>query len=284
MSSTIRNFINSGLPQQPKIPFNRTNLPDPSEIVQDIDPPQPRPQPIKFKVNGRGITSEELELIWFDKSMDQLKDRSIIFYGPSGSGKTVLIHDIMYEARNIFPKVLIFAPTNREKRDYEGIVPTELIYEEFDLEDIRTVYNSQMAGARVYNTANKIDVLEKLFNRVATPIQKQHIVKLENQKQRAEQEVRKIIKKMDVRKQRLDELENRHTENLSKFYKSVISQRQELLQQMHLSTDEVLAVKYLNYNPRILIIFDDAMTEILTLIKKLYCKALPLFPVYSTNG
>jgi hypothetical protein len=163
---------------------------------------------------------------------------------------------------------MVFAPTNREKRDYEGIVPKELIYEEFDLSDIKNIYENQRAAAHAYNTANNLTTLKKLFERVATPLQKQHIIKLEAQKQRAEQEVKKVIKKPDVRKTRLTELDGRHNTNIKNFYRSIITQRKDLLHQMHLSTDEILAVKYLNYNPRILIIFDDAMTEIMTLIKK----------------
>ncbi len=281
MSSTIRDFINKPIQSGGSRPmqsntnnqsvitkFTRTNLPDPAEIVKDIEPQAPRPQSIRVDVSGRGITDETMEIPWFDKSIDQLKDRSVIFYGPSGSGKTVLIYDIMYEARHIFPRVMVFAPTNREKRDYEGIVPKELIYEEFDLGDIKNIYENQRAAAHAYNTANNVDTLKKLFNRIATPIQKQHIGKLETQRQRAEQEVKRVIKKLDVRKSRLTELESRHNENLKNFYKSIITQRKDLLKQMHLSTDEILAVKYLNYNPRVLIIFDDAMTEIMTLIKK----------------
>lgn len=272
MSSTIRDFINkpiqsSALPTRaPK--FTKTILPDPAEVIQNIDPPASIPKLIKAEVGGRGITDETLEITWFDKSIDQLKDRSVIFYGPSGSGKTVLIYDIMYEARHEFPRVMVFAPTNREKRDYEGIVPKELIYEEFDLSDIKNIYENQRAAAHAYNTANNVSTLKKLFDRISTPIQKQHVVKLETQRLRAEQEVKRVIKKVDVRKNRLDELESRHNENLKNFYKSIIAQRKDLLQQIHLSTDEILAVKYLNYNPRVLIIFDDAMTEIMTLIKK----------------
>ena len=270
MSSAIRDFINGGVTRSalPAKPFARTPLLDPSEIVRDIEPPAPAPRPIKVSVSGRGVESEDMEVTWFDKTIDQLKDRSVIFYGPSGSGKTVLIYDIMYQARNVFPRVMVFAPTNREKRDYEGIVPKELIYEEFDLQDIKNIYEHQRAAAHAYNTANKIEVLRKLFDRVATPIQKQHIDKLDHMRQRADQEIKRTYKKPDVRKQRMEELETKHNDNVSKFYKSVISQRQDLLHQMHLSPDEILAVKYLHYNPRILIIFDDAMNEIMTLIKE----------------
>lgn len=174
----------------------------------------------------------------------------------------------MHGARNTFPRVLVFAPTNQEKRDYEGIVPKELIYEKFDLDDIRNIYENQRAAAHAYNTANNIENLVKLFERVATPIQKQHIVKLETQRQRAEQELKHIFKKPDIRKSRLDELGVKHNKNLTQFYKSIIEQRRELLMQMHLSKDELLTVKYLNFNPSLLIVFDDAMTEIMTLIKK----------------
>lgn len=276
-SNTIRNFVkngfggNSGFSGIPNPTMQLSKIPDPNEITRNADPlPTPVPEPLQAEIpSGRGISAENFTVSWFDKTIDKLKDRSVIFYGPSGSGKTVLIYDIMYEARNTFPRVLVFAPTNREKRDYENVIPKELIYEEFGLDDIKELYNTQRAAAHTYNTANDIHVLKKLFLRIATPPQKAHEETIMRHKQRAVEQIKKMFQDEGIRKHKLDELEDLHKRQLIDFYKTrVIQPNIVLLRQQQLTHDEQLCVKFLNYNPRILVIFDDAMTEILTLIKK----------------
>lgn len=261
MSSVIRNFVNSS---------QRTVMPDPNEVIRTAPVVLPDPPTLEVEVKDRNKIIEKMSIPWFNKNVETLKDRSAIFYGPSGTGKTVLIYDFMYKARHIFPRVMVFAPTNREKRDYEGIIPKELVYEEFGLDDIKTIYETQKAAAHTYNTANDIKVLQQIFNRISTEPQK-HYVKnvLLRQKLLAEQEIKRNYTEIGSRKDRLEKLETMFKDKLRAFYKErVIAPNIAILRQMPLSNDERLAVKYLNYNPRILIVFDDAMTELMTLIKK----------------
>lgn len=245
-------------------------LPDPKELVRNVKIPEAEVErrPFKIPISGKGITTEELEISWFAKEVNIIKDRSVIFYGPSGSGKTALIYDMMFKARYVFPKVFIFAPTNREKRDYENIVPKEMIYEEFGLDDIKNIYEHQRASAHAYNTANNLETLGKLFEKIASPPQRTHVATLCRQKRMAEIEIEKIYTNPNDRKSKHEELDAMHKNRLIVFYKqNVIKPNVQLLHQMNLSTDESMAVKYLNFNPRVLIVFDDAMTEIMTLVK-----------------
>lgn len=269
-SDTVRKFL--ARDTDPPIPRrSKRPPPDPNELVRNMASHEEAiPKPIKVAVSGKGVTSEELTIPWFSKKWELIKDRSVIFYGPSGSGKTVLIHDIMYNCKYQYPRVIVFAPTNREKGgDYEGIIPKELVYEEFGLEDIRKIYEHQKAAAHAYNTANNLTVLEKIFERIAATPQRQYVGTLQRQKRLAEVEIAKVYQDPAVRKVKRNELEEMHKTKLRSFYKkNIIKPNLELLTSMHLPADEMMAVKYVNFNPRVLIVFDDAMTEILTLIKK----------------
>jgi hypothetical protein len=285
-SSIVKKFLNGGFdtdqPKRPAQPGQHgqqirqaiprpLKLPDPKELVKHVavPPPEVVRKSFKIQIGGKNITPEEIEVPWFTKNINMIKNRSIIFYGPSGSGKTALIYDFMYRARYSFPKVMIFAPTNREKKDYEGIVPKQLIYEEFEISDIKNIYDHQRAAAAAFNTANQLEVLEKLYERVATQAHRQYIATICRQKQHAEHEVTRVFTDPAERKAKLEELETMHKNQLVAFYKNkVIKPNVVLLRQMQLSSDEVMAVKYLYFNPCVLIVFDDAMTEIQALIKK----------------
>lgn len=265
-SSKIRDFIakNNGISAHPI--FNDI------EVGRKHQPPAPPPvvqknnvqrRPITTIVSKRNMPTETIEIKPFDKDISKIKDRSIIFYGPSGSGKTIIIYDFMNSTRHIFPKVIVFSPTNREKKDYEGFVPKELIYEEWDLDDIRNIYEYQRAAAHIYNTANDINILHKLFERVATPPQNTYLEQLHRKKLIALDAIKREFKDFNDQKQRMSDVENIHKEILIKFYKEhVIKPNEKILENMNLSTEEHTTIKYLNYNPRVLIIFDDAMTEI----------------------
>lgn len=173
----------------------------------------------------------------------------------------------MFNTKHIYPKVIVFAPTNSEKHDYDGIVPKELIYEEFNLENIRNIYSYQKAGAYAYNIANKVEILQSLFDKIASPQQKNYLHSLTRQKEIAEKTIIQRVKNIGDRKTKLAELEKVHSNKLRSFYKQRIVPNTEFLKNQNLTKEEQLALKFINYNPRILVIFDDAMTEILQLLK-----------------
>lgn len=256
MSSKIRNFINS--------PSANINTAD----DQNMDKYKIKSKKLSVDISGRGVESETLKLPEFHKDMKKMQDRSVIFYGPSGSGKTMIIYDLMYRARKMFPRVIVFAPTNREKRDYEGIIPKELIYEEFGIDDIKNIYEHQRAASRAYNTANDIKILHKLFLRIATPPQRTHLKQLDDKKEKALKDVKANFREFGEQKAKASEVEQLYKSMLVEFYKRrVIQPSKSTLEQMNLTYDERMALSYLNFNPRILVVFDDAMTEIKQIIK-----------------
>lgn len=223
---------------------------------------------LRVDITNKKSDINNIEVPKFTLSPEKLVDKSAIFYGPSGSGKTALIYDIMYNCRHIFPKVLVFAPTNQEKHDYDNLVPKELIYEEFGVKDIKNIYDHQKAAADVYNTANKEKTLCDLFERVATKEHKTHRDKIFRQKQSMEIAIDTKFNLQSERKLKREELEIAHSKNIISFYKKVIKANKQMFDGFKLSQDEQTALKYINFNPRVLIIFDDAMTEIMALIRE----------------
>lgn len=224
---------------------------------------------LKAHFKARGFPEEDILIPLYDKSPYNFLNKSGIFYGLSGTGKTVLINDFMYRMKGLFPKVVVFAPTNQEKHDYDGIVPTPLIYEDFTLDHIKELYSHQRAAANVYNNANNLKVLNGLFNKVATRKSHLHLDRLLNMKDRAMADIDKNYKDPGQRKTKREEIKDLIREKLIAFYKSIIKpHKSKFVGNKSLTEKESLAIKYLDYNPHILVIFDDAMKEIIALIKE----------------
>jgi hypothetical protein len=169
----------------------------------------------------------------------------------------------------MFPKVVVFAPTNQEKHDFDGIVPVPLIYEEFTLKNIKDLYEQQRAAASVYNNANNLKVLHGLFKKVATKKSTTYLQSLLDMKKRALTDIEKNYKDVAERKAKKEEVTDLTKGRLIEFYKSMIKPHKEkFVGNKNLTEKEALAIKYLDFNPHILVIFDDAMKEIQALIRE----------------
>lgn len=169
----------------------------------------------------------------FPKSPEVFSKRTTIFYGASGTGKSTLIKDSMFQVRKEFPKVIIFCPTASINNDYKNIVPDALVYEEFNIEDIARIMEVQMAAVDRYNIANDIELMEAVYAKIKTTPDS-------------------LPKDAVARKAAL---------------KRGIMANREQLKKKKLTKDETIVVQYINFNPKVLVIFDDCGTEIKELRK-----------------
>lgn len=209
----------------------------------------------------RTTSSEHLEINEFSKKPEDFLYKSIIFYGPSGSGKTQLIRHFMYEMRHLFPRVFVFCPTNLETHDYSNIVPDPMIFESFTIENIRSIFECQKAIANVYHMANDLSIIRRLFEKVADITHRQHIANLQKHKKTGLQNTSSINQK--------NQIKETFTRKALEFMKNtVIKPNEKKLRNMSLENDELIALNNLNTNPNLLIIFDDAITELSEIIKQ----------------
>jgi hypothetical protein len=216
----------------------------------------------------RGQSEEEIIIPPLKKTNMIFLNKSVIFYGPSGSGKTKAIYNYMYIMYDIFPTVFVFAPTENQKGDFGQHVPIPLIFEEFGVKEVRNIYLRQKAATSIYNNANNLKVLHNLFIRVANGKAVQFQKKLILLKEKAKHQTAGLYSDSSVRKAKIEEIEDLFKYKLIRFYKKIIGPHIRKLQTQELSKEEKFAIKYLNFNPRTLIVFDDATTELLELIKE----------------
>lgn len=217
----------------------------------------------------RGQDQEEIIMAPLRKSPMLFLNKSVIFYGPSQSGKTTAIYNYMYLMRSLFPAVFVFAPTNEEKHDFDKVVPTPLIYDDFGIKEIRNIYMRQRAATNIYNTANDPATLYRLFMRVSTANSREFYKQLEMMRVKALRKASQIYKDGAVRRAKTDEIEELFKNKTVRFYKHVIRPHvSSLLQSGNLTNEEKYALRYIDFNPRLLIIFDDSTVEILNIIKE----------------
>ena len=214
---------------------------------------------LKTTING-----EELIINKYEPKPIDLINKSIIFYGPSNSGKTQIIRDFMFLTKKYFPIAFAFAPTNAEKHDYDSIIPQPLVYEKFDLNDINNIYKRQKIITEIYNNANNIKILKSIYKKIGlNNIYDDMFKRIEKVRKNS---LEMIEKEEGDKKTKIDNLEYVIKTKLNDLYKNIIKKHK--IDSSELTEQEQYAVKYININPNVLIVFDDAMTEILSLIKE----------------
>lgn len=225
---------------------------------------------LKVQFKARGFPEEEILVPKFKKEISSVVNVSIILYGPSGSGKTVIVRDMMHLTKSCFPMVFAFVPTNSEKHDYDKMIPKPMVYEDFGLKEIKDIYIRQKSTTEIYNNANNLKTLNSLFLRIANAKAKEYLKKLLYFKERAIKEAEDKCTTIAEKKSKKDDIEDVFKEKLIRFYKQVINPNVKKLQAMNneLTQEEKFALRYRNLNPRVLILFDDALVEVMKLLRE----------------
>lgn len=224
-------------------------------------------QPKDASITVQIENGPEVVVKHFQIKPDSFLNKSIIIYGPTGSGKTTVMRDIMYHAKELFPIVFAFAPTNMEKHDFDKIIPAPLVHEKLSGDILRRIYSRQQAAARTFNEVNKLENLRNLFNKVATREAINYLKQLDALRQSMVHQVEMkdisdILKRKDIEK--IDQI---YRNKCAALYKSVIHKNRSKLLASNLTNEERKVLRYLWLNPRALVVFDDATSELMEILR-----------------
>lgn len=218
---------------------------------------------------GKGKQVQTFEIPMFDmNTATRFLDGNFILYGVSRTGKTVCMLDIMFRLKDYFPKVFVFAPTNAQNHDYDGIIPPAALFDKVTLDNIADIYKFQEAAMNIYGLANSLGVLNSIFSRVADEPANLYLSKIMYAREESMLAIDRDIQDGAARKSERERIKKLFKNKLRVFFKGVIRHAQYKLDKSKLNEQELFAVKYLNFNPRVLVIFDDAMTEVAEIIKQ----------------
>ncbi len=209
-------------------------------------------------------------------------DRTTVLYGPSNTGKTVIVKNIMRLLDGHVEQILVVAPTEPSNRSYEGYVHDPLIHYRMHLPDpkdkrdtdqkaalrfLERIYQRQDMMAAIYKRANRPEVLAGLYARLSPKERAEgdrYIASFERKRRRVVEAVRRQhardpgrclaqVKTVDEKFQRV----------LVLVYKKYLAPALGgLWERRDLTEDEQYTLHYLNFNPRLLLIFDDCAAEL----------------------
>ena len=210
-------------------------------------------------------------------------DKTIAIYGPSKTGKTVIIKHIMKMVDTFIEQVLIIAPSEPSNRSYEGFVESPFIHYRLYLADpknpkkddgakgalrfLEAVWKRQEMMAAIYTRANNITVLLDLFNKLPKDSRRdamKHIDSINNKKNHMVEKIKKqYMNDQGRRDEKIKEINEKFKKMLTILYKKYITPHyDELYRQKHLTEDEKYSLYYINFNPRLLLIFDDCSAQL----------------------
>jgi len=189
-------------------------------------------------------------------------DKTTIIYGASGTGKSAIVVDILSHLKPHIDQIVVICPTDPTNKTYSnGIVQTPLIHYNLTEKLLKSIWERQEMLAAVYARSNNISILEGLFNKLNLTYIKKSIDKSHSVKSSCIEEINAQISDPIVRTKKIQEVEEKFKEFNLLIYKNYISKHVDTLNKMNLSTDEKFTLKYLNFNPRMVLIFDDCSAD-----------------------
>lgn len=190
--------------------------------------------------------------------------RTTVMYGESNSGKSTIIYHMLKLLRPFVPTFIVVSPTAASNGDYDERIPSVLIFKEPTKEIFKSIYQRQEAAAAFYRKANKVDILESLYVKIRDKKMDNIIVAIKRKrifaKQRVSEQYAHDLSKKDAEITSIDET---HDETLRNVYRMTIRKHKEFLKQKYkLSSEQLYCLKYLDFNPNMVLIVDDCAAQI----------------------
>jgi energy-coupling factor transporter ATP-binding protein EcfA2 len=247
------------------------------------------------------LVSEKGEVIQtMHLTAQMIINRSISIYGATGSGKTAIVKHILDLLIDEVDQALIVSPTESANMSFKNYIPQPLIHYNMSMPDpkfpnnaskrlvgnkgalafIKTVWDRQDMLTQTYNTANKPETLQRLFNKVATAKKAAGLKDLKRAKKTRDEFIQRLEERKTAegfdREEALQKVEERYTEMKGKLYKKYVGEDINRMWKMYptLTTEEKWALHYFELNPKMVIIFDDCADELKSLGDKPEFKAL----------
>ena len=199
----------------------------------------------------------------WNPTADCLLDRMIHIYGESGTGKSFIIRHLMNILQRHIPQIKVFSPTNKQNHTYDqnDEVPRLFIHDAIGENALNDMWERQSAMKVTYDRANNIDTLQSLLARSgdAGAIRAVQGLKM----QFAAQSAKLSESGGAAAAPKISDLRKAVEKSICQTCKSVISSRYSQLRSIpDLTENEKYAIKYRNFVPRLLLIFDDCTEQL----------------------
>lgn len=190
-----------------------------------------------------------------EMKVEDFIDRTTILYGISDSGKSTIIKHILFLLRGMIPLILAFSQSEIVNHTYSHkMMPRSFVHDNVSADVIMAMQARQVKARQVYEQVNNIQILQSLINRIMTQDIKDTLNQIEQIYEETARANNGVI---------TDEMENTFANKKISIMRSIIKPKLQFLQRItDLSESEKFTIKMFDFNPRIIIIFDDCSTDI----------------------
>ena len=220
--------------------------------------------PIRAMEDEKAIFTKEGDKIKFaDKSPSGLIDRPILVFGGPNTGKTTIVEELLILTKNYIPNHIVIAPMTSQT-PYLKKFHQKCIKEDMTKELFCKIWKRQVQITKIYNIANKLEILHGLFTRINNK-QAQMLVNRTYQTAAGLKHAIESDPQLDYgnKKAQIGSIDERCDKEILKIYKSTVRRFRLQLDTTSLSQHEQIAHEFLDINPKLMIVVDDC-TEKLT--------------------
>jgi hypothetical protein len=201
-----------------------------------------------------------------DMNYKMVVDKTTVIYGETGTGKSTIIVDILHSLSEHVDQIVVFSPTDNMNKTYgNGLVPLPCIHYTITADKLQAVYDRQEALVATWSRANNIKTIDALFGRIPNANEIGQIVREIKNKF---DNIKNQISDIDEQRTRLSDLSDECNRIITNIKKKCITDHRSSISMMDLSSDEKFSLKYINLNPKLVLIFDDCTPELKAMSKK----------------
>ena len=206
-----------------------------------------------IEINGNSIPS-------VPRDPDFFINKTMVFYGTTNSGKSFLIDDIMYICSKKIPEFWVFCGSNTKMEDYKDKIPDVCLNTVIEKDFLKKFKERQDMKSKLFNYINKTSTLEEVLsycpNQTTFVRQKSMLF---NKLDEAGRKYPHKMKTKDIEKKKVQ------------FMKKIIHMNRPYLEKLFKQRDQeelLRVVKYLDLNPRAMLVMDDCASHIPALLRE----------------
>jgi|SRR6476661_6320936 len=212
--------------------------------------------------NKNLLLDDGSHLRWLEKDCELYLNKTTLLFGRTQSGKSTIIFEIMKlcEKKITGAFVICQSSITTESSDFYKYVPNNCIKSNVSKEWLEMFTTIQKGRASIYKTANNIENLRSLFNKTKS----QNDITIEYNINKKAKECTDLINNnqlLDYAQKREQTMVIEKTKHnyLMNLYRSTI-RRYKINLEIDIKTltsKEICCLQYLDFNPNVLIVWDD---------------------------
>jgi hypothetical protein len=217
------------------------------------------------------LLDDNSKLKWFKKDYKRFLGKTTIIYGSTRSGKSTIIDEIMFLCKEYITSIFVIcnSTVTISASTYYQKVPNNCIKNDVSIEWLEKFLEIQKGRTALYDTANGMKTLKSVFDKLPLSSDKdleRRINEFTNKSKISIENNTKIDS--NQKKLNIQELDKEKENHLRKLYKSAIRKNRCIIEKDHVLTDdESICIKFLDFNPNMMLIIDDCAANIKKWIK-----------------